>query len=210
MEHHNHKESFEDQEIRLWKRRLWGSWVFAIPIAIMMILERIFDIMVFGELNSLIILIIGLPVVFIFGWDTIKGGIRGLFTFYFNMDSLIALGTIIAYLTGIFTFFGFEQDYSGVAAMIMAIFTTGKYIESRARGRATQEIRKLLELGAKKARVIRNKKEIEIDISEVKVGDILIVKPGEKIPTDGIVVKGESAIDESMVTGESLPVEKKV
>src|SRR3989338_5598865 len=211
MEHEHHHEQVEDSEIASWRRKLIWSWALTIPIAILMLLERVFNYsLVESPYSIIIILILGLPVVFIFGWQTIKGGIRGLFTFYFNMDSLIALGTIIAYLTGIFTFFGFEQDYSGVAAMIMAIFTTGKYIESRARGRATQEIRKLLELGAKKARVIRNKKEIEIDISEVKVGDILIVKPGEKIPTDGIVVKGESAIDESMVTGESLPVEKKV
>jgi Cu+-exporting ATPase len=90
----------------------------------------------------------------------------------------------------------------------MTIFITGKYIESRAKGRATQEIKKLLELGAKNARVLRDGEELEIPISEVKLGDVLIVKPGEKIPTDGIVVKGESSVDESMVTGESLPVEK--
>ena len=125
------------------------------------------------------------------------------------MDSLIALGTIIAYLTGIFYFTGIVADYSGVAAMIMAFFTTGKYVESVARGRASSEIKKLLELGAKKSMILRNGKEIEVDIEEVKIGDVMIVKPGEKIPTDGIVVKGESSVDESMVTGESLPVEKK-
>jgi Cu+-exporting ATPase len=124
------------------------------------------------------------------------------------MDSLIALGTVVAYLTGFLQFFLPVQDYSGVAAMIMAIFVTGKYIESKARGKAGQEIRKLLELGAKNARVLRNGKEIEVPISEIKVGDVMIVKPGEKIPTDGIVTKGESSVDESMVTGESLPVDK--
>jgi len=90
----------------------------------------------------------------------------------------------------------------------MAIFITGKYIESKARGRASKEIRKLLELGAKKATILRNDKEIEVDIIEVKVGDIIIVKPGEKIPVDGIVFKGQSSVDESMVTGESMPSEK--
>ncbi|MEK6904434.1 MAG: copper-translocating P-type ATPase, partial [Nanoarchaeota archaeon] len=125
------------------------------------------------------------------------------------MDSLIALGTVVAYLTGIFSYFGFVADYSGVAGAIMAFYITGKYVEAIARGRASQEIKKLLELGAKKARVLRGKKELEIEISEVRIGDILIVKPGEKIPTDGIVVKGESAVDESMVTGESLPTEKR-
>jgi len=124
------------------------------------------------------------------------------------MDSLIALGTVVAYLTGFASLIFGLQNYSGVSAMIMAIFVTGKYIESKARGRAGQEIRKLLELGAKNARVLRKGKEIEVPISEIKVGDVMIVKPGEKIPTDGVVTKGESSVDESMVTGESLPVDK--
>src|SRR3989338_3453522 len=210
MEHKNHKESFEEEEIRLWKRRLWGAWVFAIPIAILMILERFFDIMPFGELNSLVILIIGFPVIFFFGWSTIRGGMRGFVSFYFSMDSLIALGTLVAYLTGILAFFIKVQDYSGVAAMIMAIFIAGKYIETKARGRASQEIKKLLELGAKKARILRGKEEIEIPISEVKIDDIIVIRPGEKIPTDGIIVKGQSAVDESMITGGRMPVEKKI
>ena len=205
---HKHDKA-EDAEIRKWKRKLVGAWLFAVPIAILMILSRIFKIELIGESWMILItLILGFPVIFIFGLHTIKYGLKGLFTFYFGMDSLIALGTVIAYLTGIFTFFGVVADYSGVAAMIMVIFITGKYIETKARGKATKEIMKLLELGAKKARVLRGKKEIEIDISEVVVGDIVIVRPGEKIPTDGIVIKGESAVDESMVTGESLPVEK--
>lgn len=217
MEHeHSHirrraeKEETEDSEIREWFRKLIGAWVFAIPIFIMMVLQRFFGINIISEQITLILfLIVGFPVVFIFGFSTIRGGLRGLFTFYFNMDSLIALGTIIAYLTGILSLFNFVLDYSGVASAIMAIFITGKYIEAKARGKATQEIRKLLELGAKKARVLRGKEEIEISISEVKIGDVIIIKPGEKIPTDGIVVKGESAVDESMITGESMPVEKK-
>lgn len=218
MEHdhsaHINKEVKEDPEIAMWKRNLIGSLVFAIPIAILMILDRLFGINLFGSIaNSeiymtILTLILGFPVIFIFGWTTIKGGIRGLFSFYFNMDSLIALGTIIAYLTGIGNIFGFVQDYSGVSAMIMTIFIIGKYIESKARGRATKEIMKLLQLGAKKARVLRGKEEIEIAIEEVKVGDVIIVKPGEKIPTDGLVIKGESSVDESMVTGESMPVDK--
>ncbi|MBI5803960.1 copper-translocating P-type ATPase [Candidatus Pacearchaeota archaeon] len=210
-QHEHHESPVEDSEITSWKTKLLWSWIFTIPIAVLMLLERFFDILVIQPpFNSIFILAVGFPVVFIFGWDTIKSGVRGLFTFYFNMDSLIALGTVIAYLTGIFAFFGVVLDYSGVAAMIMAFFTTGKYVEAKARGRASQEIRKLLELGAKKARVLRGNKEIEVEISDVKVGDTMIIKPGEKIPTDGIVVKGESAVDESMVTGESIPSDKKV
>ena len=206
---HNHEEKIEDSEIKSWKTKLIWSWVFTIPIAFIMLLERIFDFSIVEmPYQSILILILAFPVVFIFGWPTIKAGIRGLVTFYFNMDSLISLGTVIAYLTGLIAFTDVIQDYSGVAAMIMAFFTTGKFVEAQARGRSSQEIRKLLELGAKTARIVKGNKEYDIPISEVKVGDIILIKPGEKIPTDGIVIKGESSVDESMVTGESLPVEK--
>ncbi len=213
MNHKHHEinveETIEDKEILTWKRKLIWSWIFTIPIAFLMLSERLFGLSLLETPYSIVvILILGFPVIFIFGWQTIKLGLIGLFTFYFNMDSLIALGTIIAYLTGIFSFTGIVLDYSGVAAMIMAFFTTGKFVEAMARGRASQEIRKLLELGAKKATIIKFNKEIEISIEEINVGDIIIVKPGEKIPTDGIVIKGESSVDESMVTGESIPTDK--
>lgn len=207
---HNHNETPEEKEIAMWKRKLVGGWILTIPIVfVMYILPLIFGMMVFSESIMLLIsLVFAFPVIFIVGFSTLKSGFRGFISFYFNMDSLIALGTVVAYLTGFLQFFLPVQDYSGVAAMIMAIFVTGKYIESKARGRAGQEIRKLLEMGAKNARILKGKKEIEVPISEVKVGDILVIKPGEKIPTDGIVTKGESSVDESMVTGESLPVDK--
>ena len=204
------EESIEEKEIRSWKRKLIWAWALTIPIMIVM-----YSGMVFGkplvsmEVMPIALLILGFPIIFIIGWQTIKMGARGFYTFYFNMDSLIALGTVVAYFTGFLSFFGFE-DYSGVSAMIMTIFITGKYIESKAKGRASSEIRKLLELGAKKATILKGKKEIEVPIEEVKIGDVMIVKPGEKIPTDGVVVRGDSSVDESMVTGESIPIDKKV
>jgi len=203
------EKSIEEREIASWKRKLIGSWVLTVPIMLIMYSGMVFGLsLVPMKWMPIVLLVLAFPVIFIFGWQTIKAGMRGLVTFYFNMDSLIALGTVIAYITGFLHFFGLTQDYSGVSSMIMSIFVTGKYIESRARGRASSEIRKLLELGAKKARVLRGKEEIEIPISDVKVGDVMIVKPGEKIPTDGVVVREESSVDESMVTGESLPVDK--
>lgn len=213
-EHTHHSQvqekSIEEQEMKEWKRKMIWCWIFGVPLLIMMAVTRIFGITLFSDgIDVAIFLVLGFPIVFIFGWSTIRGGMRGFYTFYFSMDSLIALGTVIAYLSGIFSYLGFVADYSGVAGAIMAIFITGKFIEAKAKGKASQEIHKLLELGAKKATIIRNNKEIEMDISEVQVGDIILIKPGEKIPTDGFVVKGESAVDESMVTGESLPVEKK-
>jgi len=211
MEEHHHDEPAEDAEISSWKKKMVLAWLLAIPIAIIMLSERIFGLMILPEKYSMfVILAMAFPVVFVFGFETIKGGLRGLFSFYFNMDSLIALGTIIAWLTGIFSYFGIVADYSGVSAMIMAFFITGKYVEAVARGRASQEIKKLLELGAKNARILRGKNEIEVPISEIELGDVMIVKPGEKVPTDGIVVKGFSSVDESMVTGESLPVDKNI
>jgi len=208
---HNHNESIEEKEIKSWKMKLIGAWLFTTPIALIMIFDLFSKITILPEeIMTFILLILVFPVIFIFGFQTIKSGIKGFTSFYFNMDSLIAMGTIIAYLTGIVSFFISIQDYSGISAMIMAFFITGKFIETKARGRASQEIKKLLELGAKKARVLRNSQEIEISIEEVKINDILIVKPGEKIPTDGVVIKGNSSVDESMVTGESIPVDKKV
>ncbi len=206
---HNHSETIEDKEINSWKRKLIWSWTLTIPIAFLMLSERLFGMSIIPmEYLVYVILVVAFPVIFIFGFQTHNSGIRSIFTFYFNMDSLISLGTLVAYFSGILNIFGLVQDYSGVSAMIMAFFITGKYVEAKARGRASQEIKKLLELGAKNALVLRDKKEISVPISEVLVGDIMIVKPGEKIPTDGIVVKGESAVDESMVTGESLPTDK--
>lgn len=201
--------SVDEKEIKSWKRKMWIAWPITIVIMFVMFSERLFGLRLFEEnIIVIVLLILSFPVIFILGWQTLKGGLKGYISFYFNMDSLIGLGTVIAWLTGILALFGITQDFSGISAMIMTFFITGKYVEVKARGQAGQEIKKLLELGAKKARIIRNGKEIGIDISEVKVGDIMIVKPGEKIPTDGIIVKGESSIDESSVTGESVPIDK--
>lgn len=212
-EHAHHAQvqeaSIEELEIRGWKKRLIWAWIFTIPIALIMLGERFFAFEPIDDTTMhVIILILAFPVVFIAGWQTMKGGLHGFYSFYFNMDSLIALGTFVAYASGILHIFFNSGDFSGISSMIMAIFITGKYIETKARGKATEEIKKLLELGAKKATILRGKEEIEISIEEVKEGDILIVKPGEKIPTDGIVTRGESAVDESMISGESLPVDK--
>ena len=204
------EQSLEEKEIKTWERKLIWAWAFTIPIMVVMYSGMIFGKHIVSmEIMPIVLLVLGFPVIFIVGWQTVKMGIRGFYTLYFNMDSLIALGTVVAYSTGILSFFGF-QDYSGVSAMIMTIFITGKYIESKAKGRAGREIRKLLELGARKAVVLKGRKEIEVSIEELKIGDVMVVKPGEKIPTDGIVTKGGSSVDESMVTGESIPVDKTV
>ncbi|MCR4419311.1 MAG: copper-translocating P-type ATPase [Clostridia bacterium] len=125
------------------------------------------------------------------------------------MDTLIALGTLVSWLTGPASFFFPVASYAGVAAMIMAFHLTGRYVEEVAKGRSSQAIRRLLEVGAKTARVLRNGSEVEVPVEAVAVGDLMVVRPGEKIPTDGVVAEGEGAVDESMATGEPLPVYKK-
>lgn len=135
-----------------------------------------------------------------------------------DMNTLIAIGTLSAFIySTIVTFFpklftraGIELHvYFETAAIIITLILLGRFLEARAKGRASSAIKKLMQLEARTARVIVNGKEKEIDINEVKVNDIILVKPGEKIPVDGIIIDGGSAIDESMVTGESIPVEKK-
>ena len=190
------------------KKRMWLSWLFAVPIAIIgLVIERIFGIQNF--FITILPLILAFPILFVIGYPTLKSAIKSIKYFSFNMDVLISLGTIIAFLTGILRFFMPIEDYSGIGGMIMAFFLTGRYVESKARGRASQAIKKLLSLEAKTANILIKNKEKQVRIDDVKIGDIMVVRPGEKIPTDGIVIKGESAVDESMVSGESLPVEKR-
>jgi Cu+-exporting ATPase len=143
------------------------------------------------------------------GRRTYRSGFTAVLHGYANMDTLIALGTGVSLLTGPASFLFPVANYAGVSAMIMAFHLTGRYVEETAKGRASQAIRKLLELGAKTARVLRDGLEVEIPIEQVQTGDVMVIRPGEKVPTDALVLEGESAIDESMATGESMPVNKR-
>lgn len=132
-----------------------------------------------------------------------------------NMDVLVALGTSAAYFYSLFSFFGAFGEHGGevffeTSAMLIAFIRLGKYLEARARGKAGEALKKLLKLQADKARVITDEGEKEVSASMVQVGDLLLVRPGETVPTDGEIVDGTSSLDESMVTGESVPVEKGV
>ena len=190
------------------KKKMWIAWLFAIPIAIIsLLIERVLGVENF--VIKILPLILAFPILFIVGYPTIRSAVKSIKYFSFNMDVLISLGTVIAFLTGLLRFVIPIEDYSGVGGMIMAFFLTGRYVEAKARGRASQAIKKLLTLEAKTAIILVNGKEKQVRIDEVKIGDVMIVKPGEKFLTDGVVVKGESAVDESMVSGESMPVEKK-
>ena len=154
--------------------------------------------------------VLTVPVQFWVGWPFLREMARRAVRFSANMDTLIGLGTLAAfgYSTVALLVGGFL--YFEVAAAIVALLALGRFFEARAKTRAGHAIRALLELGAKEARVIRDGEELMIPIEQVAVGDLLRVRPGEKIPTDGEVVDGASAVDESMLTGESMPVEKTV
>ena len=152
------------------------------------------------------------PVQFVVGKRYYTGAINSLRNGAANMDVLVALGSTAAYLYSIPILLGLYQDhvYFETSAMIITLIKLGKFLEIRAKGRTSQAIKQLLQLSPDKATVVRGSKELEVDVSEVIVGDTLIVKPGEKIPVDGRVISGSSAVDESMLTGESLPVQKKI
>ncbi len=207
----NEKELSEDmKKVKEAKKKMWGTWAFTIPIMLWMIPEMFFGVawpnmMIF----NLGMIILAVPPLFVFGRKTFQTAYRAVSHGSANMDVLIAMGTGAAFITGPAVFFTPIANYAGVSAMIMAFHLTGRYIEETAKGRASQAIRKLLELGAKTATIIENGVEKEVAIEDVKPGDIMLVKPGEKIPTDGEIVEGKTSVDESMATGESMPVERK-
>ena len=204
------KEDEEDlSEMRAARSRMLLAWVFTVPVMAWMSLEMFFGIAWLGEpLYTVIMLALAASVVFFIGWPTQRSALKSITHRQANMDVLIMLGTTVSFITGIVSLFTEIRSFAAISAMIMAIHLTGRTIESAARGRASQAIRKLLQLGAKTARVLRNGTEQDVPIEEVRVGDVMIVRPGEKVPTDGIVVEGYSALDESMVTGESMPVNR--
>ncbi len=156
-----------------------------------------------------ITLVLGFPVVFVWGLPTLRSGISSLRRLSPNMESLILLGSAPPYLMGIAGIWFPYITFVEMAVWIMIFHLLGSYLEAKAKGRASQAIRRLLHLGAKQARVLRDGEEMEVPLSQVHVGDLMLVRPGEKIPTDGEVVEGASSVDESMATGESMPVDKR-
>ena len=158
-----------------------------------------------------LMLALALPVQFYVGWQYYVGAYKALRNRSANMDVLIVMGSSAAFFYSLPITFGLLMGhvYYETAAVIITLIKLGKFLEARAKGRTSEAIKKLMGLRAKTARVIRDGTEAEVSIDDVRVGDVVLVKPGEKIPVDGVVIEGRSAVDESMLTGESLPVEKK-
>lgn len=165
--------------------------------------------------SYVILFVLSTPVQFIAGYRFYSGAYRSLKNRKANMDTLIAMGTSTAwiYSTAVMinpSAFPIGDIYFDTSALIITFILAGKYLEALSKTRASSAIRKLIGLRAKKATVVKEGKEVEINAEDVAVGDIVVVRPGEKIPVDGTIVEGRGAIDESMVTGESIPVEKNV
>jgi len=196
-----------ETELNQARRRMTLAWGLTGPVAVLMILHMtgIWHPPYWTWLE----IVLAVPVLALAGAETFAKGWKTSRNLSPNMDALIALGAGAAFITGPMKLAGMPiESFAAVAAMIMAFHLTGRYLEARARGRASQAIRKLLELGAKTARIEEDGEEKEVPIDEVQPGHVMIIRPGEKIPTDGQVVHGQSAVDESMATGEPLPVDK--
>ena len=150
------------------------------------------------------------PVQFIVGWQYYVGAYKSLRNGSANMDVLVAMGSSAAFLYSLVVTWGWLDGhvYYETAAVIITLIRLGKFLEARAKGQTSEAIKKLMGLRARTARIIRDGAEIEVPVDEVQVGDVVIVRPGEKIPVDGVVIEGHSTVDESMLTGESLPVPK--
>jgi len=194
-----------------WQRarlRLAAVWAITLPIIVIMVLEMAFRVMV--PFADLVLTVLGGLAVAAPGYRTLKSGFNSVRHAAASMDVLIGMGTLTALATGVARVMGVHfENYAGISGMIMAFHLTGRYIEARSKGRASSAIRRLIQLAAKTARVLRDGSEIEVPVEQLKPGDIMVVRPGEKIPTDGDIVAGSSSVDESMATGESLPVAKK-
>ena len=216
--------SKKKDESKILLNRFIFSLIFTVPLLIIsmghmvgMPLPSIIDPMK-NPLNfALIQLVLTIPVM-VAGYKFYKIGYKNLFKLSPNMDSLIAIGTSAAVAYGLFAIYKILNGeihyamhlYFESAVVILTLITLGKYLEAVSKGKTSEAIKKLMGLAPKTATIIKNGKEVSIPIEEVIVGDIILVKPGEKLPIDGEIIEGSTSIDESMLTGESIPVEKNI
>jgi Cu+-exporting ATPase len=213
------EQAAREAEIRDQTRKFWVGVVFALPLFLLSMARD------FGLLGAWahepwvnwFMLALATPVQFYTGWDYYVGSYHALRNKTANMDVLVAMGSSAAYFYSIPVTIALTLGsatlgghvYFETAAVIITLIKLGKLLEARAKGQTSAAIKKLMGLRAKTARVVRDGVEVDIPIEQVQAGDVVIVRPGEKIPVDGIVIEGRSAVDESMLTGESLPVDKK-
>ena len=211
------EKELREKEIQQLRRELIIGAVLSSPLILAMVLALIGIDVPFLH-HWLFQLILATPVQFIIGFRFYRNAFFALRAMSPNMDVLIAMGTSAAYFYSVYNSF-FQEMMPGMkmkdlyfeaSAVIITLILLGKYLEAVAKGKTSEAIKKLMGLQPKTARVIRNGQETDVAIEEVEVGEVIVVRPGEKIPVDGVVIEGSSAVDESMLTGESLPVEKHV
>ena len=204
-----------EEEVNKQRKLLILGIVFTLPLFLMSMGR---DLGIIPEMFGMqswynwIMLALATPVQFIVGWQYYEGAYKAIRSGSANMDVLVALGSSVAYFYSLPIVFGLfhAHVYLETGAVIITLIRLGKFLEARAKGKTSEAIKKLLSLKAKTATLFKDGKEFEVPVDEIAVGNILIVKPGEKVPVDGVVTEGFTAIDESMLTGESLPVEKKI
>jgi len=212
-----------EQELKAMKRRVAVTLIGVIAVTGLRVFvtlglaAAIMTLTLIGGLSvySFAIFIVSTPVVWIAGWSIFLGAYGSLKNRAINMDVLIATGVIAGWTYGAVNAFfpavaAGGEGYLEIAVAILAFVLLGKYIEETIRRRSAASIRKLLELRPTIARVLKDGNEIEVPVDELQVNDIIIIKPGEKVPTDGVVIEGYSSVDEKIITGESIPVEKNV
>ncbi len=192
---------------------LFGA-ALAIPAVVLSMAMDIAGLKLGGNsvLHGWVVLTLATPIQLVLGWRYYRGSWASLRHLNPNMDVLIALGTTAAYVFSVWVVV-WQRPYNmffDVSAAVLVFITMGKYFEERSKGAASSAIRALLGMSAKSARVVRDGAEIEVPVEQVAIGDVFVVRPGEKVPVDGIVRDGHSTLDEAMITGESIPVEKRV
>jgi P-type Cu+ transporter len=205
----DHKEHAQ-RDLQWARQRAFLALVFAVPTAALAMLDIELPWQLFNHNASLWIeAILSTVVILGLGWQFHVGMLRQARNGAANMDTLISLGTLAALFYSAWAMYaGTHHPYFETGAVIAALILLGRYLEARSRGQASEAIEKLVELGAKTAHVLRGGQDQDVPIDDVKVGDVLLVKPGEKVPVDGMIIDGRSSIDESMLTGESMPVNK--
>ncbi|SIS58348.1 heavy metal translocating P-type ATPase [Salimicrobium flavidum] len=209
------KQSNKEKQITKQKYKLIASAILSAPLLLTMF-THLFGVELPGIfMNFWFQMALATPVQFVIGWTFYRGAYNNLRNKSANMDVLVALGTSAAYFYSVVEGLralgnpGMEPHlYFETSAVLITLILLGKYFETIAKGRTTQAISGLLELQAKEATVLRNGETVQVPVDQVQVEDIVLVRPGEKIPVDGVVIEGETSVDESMLTGEALPVGK--
>ncbi|CDZ81815.1 Silver exporting P-type ATPase [Candidatus Rubidus massiliensis] len=224
LEPKNIEAKVDDAEYKDMRLRFWVGLAFSIPVLLLAMVNMIsaFDQIISQNLSRWLQFILSTPVILWAGWPFFKRGWMSIVNRHLNMFSLISLGVGVAYLYSVIAFFfphafpasflhqGEVPLYFETAAIITVLVLLGQVLELKARSQTSQAIKALLGRAAKSARIVVNGEEKEVSIDQVKVGDILRIRPGDKIPVDGKITEGKSTIDESMITGEPIPAEKEI